>query len=229
MSVYEERDYLYLIWKDNNTRRQYIVGQLSKNGHYEFKYSGEVEQAIKAGFTPLVSFQDIKSVYCSDELFPVFASRLPDRKRKDIGKILEKYCLEEYDAYKLLKMSGAKLPIDTLQFIDPILDFENEFERVFYMAGVRHYLGCNGEECKNSIEVTRGDEVFLEKEPENQYDSNAIKIVNSEGMLLGYLPRYYSQAFTRLINEKRNVSCHVCDVEKEKCCSECIKLVVKVR
>ena len=43
---------------------------------------------------------------------------------------MEKYKLEEYDSYELLKRSGAKLPIDNLQFIDPILDFEDEFEKV---------------------------------------------------------------------------------------------------
>ena len=40
--------------------------------------------------------------------------------------------MEEYDAYKLLKRSGARLPIDNLEFIDPILD-ENSvnLKRIF--------------------------------------------------------------------------------------------------
>lgn len=46
----------------------------------------------------LVSFEKLDTVYKSEKLFPVFASRLPDRKRKDIGRILEKYGLDEYDA-----------------------------------------------------------------------------------------------------------------------------------
>ena len=56
-------------------------------------------------------------MYRSEELFPAFSSRLPDRKRKDIDKILKKYNLDEYDTYELLKRSGAKLPIDNLQFV----------------------------------------------------------------------------------------------------------------
>lgn len=228
MSVQNGKEYLYLIWKDDITRRQFIVGQLSKNGQYEFQYTHEVEEAIEAGFSPLIPFGDTKKVYTNVELFPVFSSRLPDRKRKDINKILQKYGLEEYDAYELLKMSGARLPIDSLQFIDPILNFDNEFERKFYMAGVRHYLGCDGEICENSIPVTRGDEVFFEREPNNKYDANAIKIYSVKRQLLGYVPRYYSQAFTRLIEEERKISCHVCDVDKSKCCSECIMLMIKV-
>ena len=145
MSVKDGKDYLYLIWKCSSNRRQYIVGQLSKNGQYEFCYCEEFNEAVKEGFSPLISFEDTNRVYKSQELFPAFSSRLPDRKRKDINKILKRYGLEQYDSYELLKRGGAKLPIDNLQFIDPILNFSQEFKKSFYLAGVRHYLGCNGD------------------------------------------------------------------------------------
>ncbi|RDU22076.1 HIRAN domain-containing protein [Anaerosacchariphilus polymeriproducens] len=228
MSIKNGKDYLYLVWKSDSTRRQYIIGQLSKNGQYEFQYCGEVQSAIEAGFTLLIPFPDINTLYSNNVLFPVFSSRLPDRKRKDIVTILKKYDLEKYDAYEFLKKSGARLPIDNLQFIDPILDFNTSFKRRFYMAGVRHYLGCDGEECENTINVTRGDEVFLRKEPYNSFDSHAIQVINENQKLLGYIPRYYSDAFTRIINEGRNISCYVTNVDKNKCCSECITLTVTV-
>lgn len=126
MSIEEGRDYIYLVWKDSETRRQYIVGQLSKNGQFEFNYGFEVEAAIEKGFKLLISFEDIDKVYKNDILFPVFSSRLPDKKRKEIDKILLKYGLEEYDDYKLLKRSGARLPIDDLEFIDPFNESSNE-------------------------------------------------------------------------------------------------------
>lgn len=122
MSIKYGRDYIYLVWKAIKTRRQYIVGKLSKNGQFEFNYGFEVKEAIKNGFKLLISFEQIDKVYKSDILFPVFSSRLPDMKRKGIEKILSKYGLENYNDYKLLKRSGAKLPIDNLEFIDPILD-----------------------------------------------------------------------------------------------------------
>ena len=90
MAIKDCKDYLYLIWKCASNRRQYIVGQLTKNGQYEFQYCEEIKEACEAGFTPLVSFEKLNIVYKSETLFPVFASRLPDRKRKDIKKILEK-------------------------------------------------------------------------------------------------------------------------------------------
>lgn len=228
MSIKNGRDYMYLIWKAEKSRKQYIVGELSKNGKYEFKYSKEVHDAIKEGFTPLIPFTDIYKEYSSAELFPVFSSRLPDRKRKDMDKILEKYGMNEYDPYQLLKKSGARLPIDSMQFIDPILDFDNAFERKFYMAGTRHYLGCKGNDCDKSITVQCGEEVYLKKEPENIYDSNAIKVVNYKEELLGYIPKYYSWAFTRIMDQKRNIFCHVVNINKNLCCSECILLVANV-
>ena len=60
MSYKNGKDYLYLVWQDKVSRRQYIVGQLSKNGRYEFCYSNEIEEAQKAGFELLVAFNDKK-------------------------------------------------------------------------------------------------------------------------------------------------------------------------
>jgi hypothetical protein len=125
MSIKDGRDYLLLIWKEPKTRRRYAIGELSKNGQFEFSYGYEVQQAIEAGFELLIAFPDIRKVYTNKNLFPVFASRLPDPKRKDIDAILKKYGLAEYNPYNLLKRSGARLPIDNLEFIDPIFDFES--------------------------------------------------------------------------------------------------------
>ena len=81
MAIKDGKDYLYLIWKCSSNRRQYIVGQLTKNGQYEFIYCEDIEKAIKSGFELLVSFEKLDTLYNSEKLFPVFASRLPDRKR----------------------------------------------------------------------------------------------------------------------------------------------------
>ena len=38
MAIKDGKDYLYLIWKCSSNRRQYIVGQLTKNGQYELRW-----------------------------------------------------------------------------------------------------------------------------------------------------------------------------------------------
>ena len=228
MSKKNGKDYLYLIWKSETTRRQYTVGQLTKNGQYEFQYTKEIDEALEVGFVPLVAFPDLKKTYYNEKLFPAFSSRLPDRKRRDINKILEKYSLDEYDAYLLLKRSGAKLPIDNLLFVDPVLDLDSSFRRNFLIAGPRHYLGCEGEYCEKSLKITKGDEVFLEKESNNTADDNAIKIYSGEKELLGYVPRYYSKEFTKIINEGRSIRAYVSSVNQNRRCDECIYVTIEV-
>lgn len=119
MAKKDGQDYLYLTWKSEHSGKQYKIGKLIKNNIYEFRYSDDIEIAQEDGFTPLLCFPYLHYIYKSKILFPIFASRLPDKKRRDIKKILKKYNLEEYDEYMLLKKSGAKLPIDNLEFIDP--------------------------------------------------------------------------------------------------------------
>lgn len=228
MSLKDEKDYLYLIWKSEQSRKQYIIGQLTKNTCYEFRYFDEVHSAIEDGFTPLICFQDLNMVYSSQKLFAVFESRLPDEKRRDIQIILNNYGLKEYDAYMLLKQSGARLPIDNLAFIDPIFDTSEKFSRTFFLAGVRHYINCHGNECCDSIEITRGDELFLQREPDNEYDPNAVKVLNVSEQLIGYIPRYYSESVTNCLLLNKEITCHVCNVAKNKKCDECVKVIMHI-
>lgn len=229
MSIKDGRDYIYLIWKEAETRRRYVVGQLSKNGQFEFSYGFEVKDAIKKGFKPLISFEDINKVYKSDILFPVFSSRLPDKKRKEIDKILLKYGMERYDEYKLLKRSGARLPIDNLEFIDPILDENgNEIKRIFYLAGPRHYIGCEGQDCAKAVNLEVGEELKLVLEPENFHDDKAIKIINAEGIHIGYIPIYYSMRITELLKEECNYKCTVFGVQKDRNCNECVSVELEI-
>ena len=221
------RDYLYLIWKSEQSRKQYIVGQLVKNGRFEFRYTEEIQAAMDDGFRPLLCFPDVQKVYMDNKLFSVFVSRLPDKKRKDIQNILKKYDLEQYDDYLLLKRSGARLPIDNFEFIDPIMNLDENIERTFFIAGVRHYLGCNGESCEKSISVTRGDEVVLRREPDNHYDKNAVQMLDVSGHLLGYIPRYYSEGVSKMIESNKKITCHVYYVDNNKNCNECIRVILK--
>ena len=228
MSEKNGRDYLYLIWKSEISRKQYIIGELTKNGQYEFQYNiKEVPAAQKDGFELLVSFPNISETYKSDILFPSFSSRLPDRKRKDIKKILAKYNLEEFDAYSLLKRSGARLPIDNLEFIDPILDINSNFSRIFFMAGTRHYVGCNGNACNNSIKLEKNELLSLQREPENTNDSNAVAIYTKKNEKIGYIPRYYAKAISEILLKGYHIECIIYEINQKLSCHECVKLKIK--
>lgn len=107
---------LLLNWHCRDTDEDIVVGILEYiDDGYEFSYSDSVRYAIKRGFYGLVTFENCGTLYRSKNLFPVFKNRLPDKKRKDIESILNRYNLTEYDEYELLKQ-GTKLPVDDLSF-----------------------------------------------------------------------------------------------------------------
>ena len=216
-------NYLLLIWKDPETRRNYTVGKLTRGDFFTFQYYGEAENAEEAGWKLLGAFPTYQE-YRSNTMFPVFSSRLPDKKRRDIQNILEKYGLMEYDEFELLRRSGARLPIDTYEFIDPILPDDKEVEREFYITGIRYHSACQGSDCGALPGVKVGDMLLLEEEPENAYDPMAIRVLTQEQEVLGYVPRYYNKAILARLHDGMGYSCKITEVNANmRNCSECLK------
>lgn len=218
-----KNDYLYLIWKDPETRRNYTVGKLTRGETFTFEYCEDVAQAEDAGWKPLGAFPTYQ-VYSSEIMFPVFASRLPDKKRRDIKKILKKYNLDEFDEFELLRKSSARLPIDTYEFVDPIFTEDEVVEREFFVMGIRHHSACNGTNCALLPEVNTGDLLVLKEEPENPHDPMAIRVLTRRGEHLGYVPRYYNKAILERLHNGMTYSCEVLEVNSSQSCSECVKV-----
>lgn len=216
-------NYLLLIWKDPETRRNYTVGKLTRGDFFTFQYYGEAENAEEAGWKLLGAFPTYQE-YRSNTMFPVFSSRLPDKKRRDIQNILEKYGLMEYDEFELLRRSGARLPIDTYEFIDPISPDDKEVTREFYITGIRYHSACQGSDCGALPGVKVGDMLLLEEEPENAYDPMAIRVLTQEKDVLGYVPRYYNKAILARLHDGMGYSCKITEVNANmRNCSECLK------
>ena len=76
-----------------------------------------VKEAQKSGFKLLIAFPQINALYDNPKLFATFAARLPEPTRPEIKEILETYGMTEYNAFELLKRSGAKLPTDNYEFV----------------------------------------------------------------------------------------------------------------
>ena len=223
-----KRDYLFLIWKDPNSRRNFTVGKLTRGEKFRFEYCEEYQEAVKSGWKGLTAFPDMNGVYESENLFPAFSSRLPDPKRRDMEKILEKYGLESYDAYELLKKSGARLPIDTYEFIDPILPEDETVQRDFFVMGIRHNAPCKGEDCGLLPAVEKGDLLKFQPEPDNPYDPNAIMIMTESGEQLGYVPRYFSPQILARLERGDGYSCRVLEVGSNHDCTECVKVRLNI-
>ena len=114
-----EKDLVYLIWTDIKTGNKYKVAELYKiDNAFYFKYIIKiVKEAEKNGFKLLIAFPKINALYDNPKLFATFVARLPEPTRPEIKEILETYGMTEYDAFELLKRSGAKLPTDNYEFV----------------------------------------------------------------------------------------------------------------
>ncbi len=222
-----EHNFLYVIWKDPRSRRNYIIGKLSKSKGYKFEYCNEYKKAQEVGWELLDAFPEDK-LYESDELFAGFAGRLPDPKRKGIEGILQKYGLDEYDGYELLRKSTGRQPMDTYEFIDPIFPEDETVERDFYLMGIRHHAECRGKMCSNIPILNEGDELSLVQESENETDPFAVRVTTMDGDMLGYIPRYYSESVSRRLSDKMNYSCIVLEKTEESECETCIKVRLRI-
>lgn len=61
---------------------------------------------------------------------------------------------------------------------------------IFKVAGVSF--------CKKVVETLDPDQILkLEKDPDNKYDSNAIKILNLEGKMVGFVPKQFNELILR--------------------------------
>ena len=220
-------NFLYVIWKDPRSRRNYIIGKLSRAKTYTFEYCKEYKEAQEVGWKLIDAFPEEK-VYESKELFAAFAGRLPDPKRRGIETILRKYGLDKYDGYELLRKSTGRQPMDTYEFIDPIFHEEEIVQRDSYLMGIRHHAGCHGVDCTMKPLFGEGDELFLTAEPDNESDPFAVRVETQNRQMLGYIPRYYSEGVSYRLAKGMTYSCVCLEIGMEKKCEACIKVRLKI-
>ena len=190
---------LWLIWKEPLSHRRFKIGILIKlNDGYEFSYvDPELGEARKVGFNFFPGFNDLSKPYKNNELFINIASRLPNKGRIDYLEILNSYNLDkESSDFDILKATRGRTLTDNYEFV-PAFDL-NKIE--FDVAGTRHCKDIN--KCKDFLKINRV--LYLEPEPNNKNDENAVKVVLKEnGKLyhLGYVPRYYSKELLNELNK----------------------------
>lgn len=192
---------LWLIWKEPNERRRYLIGELSYDSNlYKFKYlNPELEDALKENFTYYPGFKDLDKVYKSNTLFANIETRLPDIKRPDYLKILNSYDLEVNSTkMEILRKTRGRLLTDNFEFV-PKFDKNSKIE--FEIAGTRYYI--NTLKMKKILNIN--DNLELEREENNEKDKYSIKVnyLNiDKKYFLGYVPRYYSKELSKLLDKK---------------------------
>lgn len=189
---------LWLIWKEPISRRRYKVGVLCRNGNiYKFSYvNPELDDAKKVGFKYFPGFEDLTKTYESKCLFTNILTRLPNETRPDYLEILNCYNLEkDSDDFEILRATRGRTITDNYEFVPSFDSSKIEFD----VAGTSHCKDIN--ECKDYLRVNK--KLYLEPEPNNINDKNAIKIIfkeNDKVFHLGYVPRYYCKELLEKLN-----------------------------
>ena len=94
---------------------------------------------------------------------------------------------------------------------------------IFRFAGTRAAVG---ERChailflEDRIEVVKkltiGEEIFFVREKDNQYDSNAIKVVNKNNETIGYVTKEKAQEIAPKLDAGKRLKCYINGIYEKK-------------
>lgn len=226
-----DKNVIYVYRKNEISHLREHIGTITREKEcYKFSYSDIYRNSEH--FSPIFPFLEKNLEYTNVNLFPVFASRLPDSKRIDIKDILSKYNMTEYDQFDLLRESQGRLPIDTLEFVSQLSE-EDADGFTFFVAGTRHYLACKKKE--DHISLKKGDLLKLVHDRNNSFDKYAVKIL-FDNNTIGFVPKYYSKTYAELILNGCDLSAEVISIKECTCedssseeCTDCISIKISVK
>lgn len=195
---------LLLIWKSKKDNSYYHVGTLSYDGAlYTFEYTyasrstRNVKLAMNQGYSLLPAFPLLEAKYEASHLFEAFNRRIPDRSRIGYKDFLKDYGLSENaDRMDILQATRGVLANDPYTFEQPLRLNGHKLSASFFINGMRHR-----QDIQNvwTNEVSVGDGLLLQTEPDNEMDPYAIRISTKHKLHLGYIPGVYNQALHALL------------------------------
>lgn len=128
-----------------------------------------------------------------------------------IKKLYENYPKRiENELINLEKLTDSKIENIVNKIPDYIIT-EKHKEYIIRYIKIRkqillNIIGGGSENIKNNKDILEiNDNLILERDYDNKYDENAIKIISKKNgniYHLGYVPRYYAKELSKMIEEK---------------------------
>ena len=192
---------LYLGWYGENRRSWYPVGQFAVSGdEYVFYYlAGAIKARQEAGFRGVFQFPDFERTYRSRELFAFVSNRVMSPRRPDYEDHARRLGLETEGLrpFDILSRSYGRRMTDTYElYAAPERDGDT-IELDFFARGVR-YLDKSLQEFWTN--AAPEPPLYLRRERNNQYDRFATEVCDADDRKLGYLPRYYTESLSQVVD-----------------------------
>lgn len=192
-----------LVWQrpleENGRRDRCAVAELTQhsNGfHFEYFPEQQLRAAREAGFSGYPGLP-IGDPNLNPIARDVLMRRLPPRGRADFSEFLQRFGLPfdaQYSDLTLLTYTGARLTSDSFSICETFDGFSAPFTYVFDVAGIRHYASVYND-------LRQGEPVIFERERENQYDANAIRLADSRGLTISYVNRLQASVIGNWVDQ----------------------------
>jgi len=148
---------------------------------------------------------------------------------KILEELSDKLCIwhSECDCYNVEEMKKYEYKIDDFLKTYKMKNNKGELlmKHEFYIAGVKFH---EAKECIDKLTV--GTELNMIPDPDNKYDSNAIRLIFTGGIesyMLGYVPAKISGQVSAFLETGNFPICLVTELNPEKKPWEWIKVVIK--
>lgn len=190
---------IYIAIQDVSTRSWAPVARVDKTGEqYRLRYTKGAEQV--EGFDGFVRMQDLQSEFISSELFPLLKNRVLPRSRPEFASYARWLGRDKdsLDFFEELALTGGLRGTDNIELIPMPEKSENgTYDSLFFVHGVRHL----SEHAESIIKgLSLGSRIYLAADIQNEYDMHALLLRTGVPVsLIGYVPRYYSQEFSSLL------------------------------
>jgi hypothetical protein len=191
---------LFVAYQDTVSRTWTPVARLTHDGkYYHFSYTRGAKNL--PDFVPFGRMNELDAEYVSEEIFPLFKNRLLPKSRPEYKDYLNWLGLSgvSHDVLEELGRTGGLRATDSLELIPcPEPTSSNQYEVYFFCRGLRHM---SADSQARSLALVKGEQLYLTKDIQNVSDGMALILRTEEPVtLVGYVPRYYSAEFSRLID-----------------------------
>jgi len=189
---------LVVAWQHPESRLISPIGFLTYDGNsYRFDYIRHALDVVD--FQPLLGFPDLRRSYNSEDLFPLFAQRAMDPRRRDYQRYLTRLGLdEEASPLEQIARSQGRRQGDSIQLLPEPEVSGGELAFLFLVNGTRHVLEpmiLEGQELHVSNETLEnvlarlrpGDPLALVSQPKNPANDLAV-VVTGMSVPLGWVP-----------------------------------------